>query len=186
MKHAISAVVALAMGFGVAAAAQAEGYNQSAAAPTNMQATAPASDTQTAAPMQRQHRSQHARLSRRNIEQMQRHLRAAGLYRGRIDGIVGPQTREAMARMQQHTARLGGRGQPHTARLGHATRNRMMGGQAVGVGSSAPTQPQGTQDSLNGNTAPVTPPTTPNAAGSNTNQQPSPPNQPQPQGANKY
>src|SRR5947209_6094830 len=94
MKHPISAAVALGLAIGLAAAAQAHGLNrQNAAGPAQFQ-SAPAMNQQ---------------MSRKQIIQLQRQLRAEGLYRGKINGVMNKTTRLAMNRSQQqfgprHTA----------------------------------------------------------------------------------
>ena len=50
-------------------------------------------------------------LSRDDVRQAQHRLKTKGLYDGRIDGVIGPQTREALRRYQKdnglaETARL--------------------------------------------------------------------------------
>ena len=76
------------------------------------------------------------RVSRNDIEQIQQKLKAEGLYRGRIDGLVGPETQHALRAFQrQHGLRM-------TATLDPQTLNSLMGnggtGTGVGVGSSMP------------------------------------------------
>jgi peptidoglycan hydrolase-like protein with peptidoglycan-binding domain len=61
-------------------------------------------------------------LSRDDVRQAQHHLKAKGLYDGRIDGVIGPQTREALRRYQQDN------GLAETARLDAPTADRLTGG----------------------------------------------------------
>lgn len=53
------------------------------------------------------------------VSQVQKHLQAAGVYNGAIDGVLGPQTREAL---RQYQAR---RGLPTTGELDEATRKAL-------------------------------------------------------------
>lgn len=163
MKQAMGAVVALALGLGLAASAQAHGINRQSAVPSpNMQT---GSTQQMQQGQLRPQRAATARkftskkfTSKRNVRQVQTRLRAEGLYKGRIDGIMGPKTRHAMARAQQHT-RTATLGKQRT-RAAKAQQRRQKGGQEVGVGSSAPT------GNVNQQMMPQTNQTPNNAAGS--------------------
>ena len=73
-----------------------------------------------------------ANFSRRDIRHAQRRLRAAGLYHGAIDGIIGPRTRRAVAEFQAR------RGLRPSGRLNRMTMNALVGRFRVGVGSSMP------------------------------------------------
>jgi peptidoglycan hydrolase-like protein with peptidoglycan-binding domain len=113
MNHALKAVIALVMGTGLAANAQAHGtYMHHAAAMSQRQA-------QTG-------------LSRQQVKTAQRQLKADGLYKGKVDGVIGPRTRMAVARFQQRN------GLQRTATLNRQTFDRLTGNQVVGVGSSRP------------------------------------------------
>ena len=68
--------------------------------------------------------------SRATVRQAQRRLQAWGLYHGRLDGIMGPRTREALRRYQRDN------GLRDTARLDRQTLDSLLGNQAVGYGSS--------------------------------------------------
>ena len=117
----------------IAAAAQAHGLNrQSAAEPTQLQRI-PA--------MTQQH------MSRSQIIQLQRELKSAGLYRGKVNGIMNKNTRLAMARSQGRT----GFGQ--TAMLNRPARHRLAQPETTNVGSSTPTT-MGQQNNLNTTQAP--------------------------------
>ena len=140
MKHALRAVIAVALGAGLAAAAQAQGTMnqtqgtlnpqsavsgssmQSAASADNMQAPAAGMRTQRAATKIR-HPS-----TRPEIRQVQLRLKSEGLYRGRITGVMDPQTRIALTRFQKQN------GLPRTASLNRV--NRLMAHQTAGSGSS--------------------------------------------------
>jgi len=69
------------------------------------------------------------------VEAAQRELQREGLYRGKIDGIAGPDTRQAITAFQQRE------GLRQTARLDHETmdRSNTAGGEATG--SSEPPPP---------------------------------------------
>jgi peptidoglycan hydrolase-like protein with peptidoglycan-binding domain len=128
MKHAASAAaIALALGFGLATAAQAHGtYHQSAMPQTSMRGA-------QAEPMQSRHIA--PRRAGLRVKQAQERLKAEGFYKGRIDGILGPRTRRAIALFQRKN------GLRQTATLDRATRDRLTGSRAVGVGSSMPNRP---------------------------------------------
>ncbi len=70
-----------------------------------------------------------ATMSRSEIRQAQQQLRRDHLYRGRIDGIAGSETRQALQRYQRKN------GLPVTAQLDQDTMSRLLGS---GQGSSAP------------------------------------------------
>lgn len=160
MKHAMSAAIALAVGLGFAGAAVAADTTSQNAMPntTTPSTAAPAQQAQTA--------QQPTRLTRQDIRQAQQQLQSQGLYKGRIDGVMGRATRQAVAKFQQQN------NLPHTARLDQATLDRLTGGQGAGVGSS---MPNGANDAT-----PMVPPATQApGAGGNTN----PPNSPDQSGA---
>jgi peptidoglycan hydrolase-like protein with peptidoglycan-binding domain len=71
------------------------------------------------------------RISRNDVEQIQQKLQQEGLYRGKIDGLVGPGTQQALRAYQ------GQHGLPVTATLDPETLNSLNAG-GVGVGSSTP------------------------------------------------
>jgi N-acetylmuramoyl-L-alanine amidase len=84
-----------------------------AAQPANLGANAPATNmSQTNAPNQQaQNQTAPMRLSKSRLEQVQQKLKTAGLYEGRIDGVAGRKTKEALAKFQrqndlQQTGRL--------------------------------------------------------------------------------
>lgn len=102
------------------------------------------------------------RVSRSDVQQIQQKLQQAGLYRGRIDGLEGPETQQAL-RSYQHRNNL-----PVTGTIDQQTlANLNVAG--VGVGSSTP------PNSANGTN--MTPSSNAGASGSNgTNNQPMPNN----------
>jgi peptidoglycan hydrolase-like protein with peptidoglycan-binding domain len=90
-----------------------------------------------------------ANFTQSDIRQAQEKLRQNNLYRGKIDGLVGPEMRQALQQYQQKN------GLPVTATLDQTTMNSLLGTD-VGQGSSTPPGlPSGTAS--------------PNDAGSSTN-----------------
>lgn len=82
-----------------------------------------------------------AAMSRSEIRQAQQQLRQDHLYRGRIDGIAGSATRQAVQRYQRKN------GLPVTAQLDQDTMNSLLGN---GQGSSAPPATPGGMAPANG------------------------------------
>jgi peptidoglycan hydrolase-like protein with peptidoglycan-binding domain len=123
MNDALKAMIALVMGAGLAASAQAHGIDMHRSAMPGSAMHRAAAVTQ-----------RHARLdlSRQNIKTAQQQLKADGLYQGKVDGLFGPRTRRAVARFQERN-RL-----RRTATLDRQTLGRLTGNQAVGIGSSRP------------------------------------------------
>lgn len=70
------------------------------------------------------------RMSRTEIIQIQRKLRADNLYRGKLDGKFGEKTRIALRRFQQQNKL------PATARLDRQTTSQLLGGTTMGQGTS--------------------------------------------------
>ena len=71
-----------------------------------------------------------ADLSKDDIRQAQLELRHAGLYDGSLDGVIGPQTRQALVEYQKDN------GLAQTATLDALTMVTMFGN--IGTGSSTP------------------------------------------------
>lgn len=69
-------------------------------------------------------------LSRQQIEHAQHALRQQGLYHGRIDGLLGRETQQAIAQFQQS------QGLQQTATIDQETLNRLMGGSTMGTAPS--------------------------------------------------
>jgi hypothetical protein len=158
MKHALRAVIAVALGAGLAAAAQAQGTvnqpqgtakqqsavsgssMQSAAPASSMQSAAPASSMQSAAPASNMQAAAPAKQTlhaatkirhpstRLEIRQVQLRLKSEGLLKGRITGKMDQQTRIALTRFEKQN------GLPRTASLNRV--NRLMANQTAGAGSS--------------------------------------------------
>jgi peptidoglycan hydrolase-like protein with peptidoglycan-binding domain len=182
MNRTLTAAVALAAGFGMAGLAQAQ-MNTGTATPSNPMMTQPQSpgasgtpaaqnpDTITApgsatntygvspqASSQTNQMDQGTQASPPQIQQAQQQLKSAGLYRGAIDGVMGPETQTALSRFQRE------QGLPQTAQLDPQTLGRLSGptpnpnGQTMGGQSSAPQSmgpqyPAGTQNPAAPNTA---------------------------------
>ena len=160
MKHAVRAVIAVALGAGLAAAAQAQIASQqpstapatqmqSTAPSSTMQSTPPASKMESTAPQKQQRHAKAQKLSKgqKHIRQVQLRLKSEGLFRGKLTGKMDRQTRIALAREQDNgmarsgssmqrtrTAHLGKKQPIHTA---HMTRHAPKS-QTTGVGSSMP------------------------------------------------
>jgi Putative peptidoglycan binding domain len=77
------------------------------------------------------HGSRH--VSRNEVRQIQQRLQAEGLYRGRIDGINGPETGQALSQFQQNN------GLQVTGRLDRQTMSSLLGNNGPGYGSTTPT-----------------------------------------------
>lgn len=71
-------------------------------------------------------------LSKPEIQQAQEQLRDQGLYHGNIDGILGPETKQALQQFQQKN------GLRVTATLDQQTMDKLLGNPAVGQGSTMP------------------------------------------------
>lgn len=70
--------------------------------------------------------------SRDEVREAQQQLRDQGLYHGRIDGILGPETKQALAQFQKNN------GLSQTATLDRPTMDKLLGNTGVGQGSSTP------------------------------------------------
>ena len=79
-----------------------------------------------------QHLHPVANLSTDDIRQAQLELRHAGLYDGSLDGVMGPQTKQALMRFQEDN------GLEQTATLDALTMVAMFGNIGTGEGSSTP------------------------------------------------
>jgi peptidoglycan hydrolase-like protein with peptidoglycan-binding domain len=100
------------------------------AAPAATSPPAPAAPSAAAPPPPTAHRHravastiQHRRLA---VKEAQRVLRRDGLYHGAIDGIIGPETRRAVAHYQRM------HGLPVTANLNHRTLESLLAGHTTG------------------------------------------------------
>ena len=103
------------------------GMNPSAAAVSNstnppaMNNTRPANSQPSASASADSMGSKQSTMSQPDIEQAQQQLKAQGLYRGAIDGVVGPETEHALMRFQHQN------GLPETAALDQQTMDRLSG-----------------------------------------------------------
>jgi peptidoglycan hydrolase-like protein with peptidoglycan-binding domain len=108
--------------------------------------------------------SQSMEPSRADIQQAQEQLKSQGLYRGSVDGVMGPQTQTAIMAFQRE------QGLPESAQLDQQTMSRLSGGgQSGGMSTSGATGQQpgaarmqpgsatGTQPSAPGTTYGTTP-----------------------------
>ena len=84
------------------------------------------------APGASQHWLNAAHLSKDDIRWAQVELRMMGLYNGSLDGVVGPQTKQALLGFQKRNAL------ERTARLDQQTADALIGNTGVGQGSSMP------------------------------------------------
>jgi hypothetical protein len=79
-----------------------------------------------------QHPQAAAALSKDDIREAQLELRHSGLYNGSLDGMIGPQTKQALARFQKDN------GLEQTATLDALTMVAMFGNIGASEGSSMP------------------------------------------------
>ena len=84
--------------------------------------------------------------SKDEIRQVQQELKDQGLYRGAVDGIMGPETKQALRHFQQKN------GLPTTAELDQQTLAKLQGNPNAGMGSS---MPQTNQSNLGDHTGPT-------------------------------
>jgi hypothetical protein len=84
-----------------------------------------------------QHPQPAANLSKQDIRQTQLELRHSGLYNGPLDGVIGPQTRQALVRFQKDN------GLEQTATLDALTMAAMFGNIGTSQGSTSPNAGQG-------------------------------------------
>ena len=77
------------------------------------------------------------------IRQAQQQLQDQGFYHGRIDGIIGPETEQAIGQFQQKN------GLSQTATLDQPTMDKLLGNSTGSQRSSAPTVFHGTGATAN-------------------------------------
>jgi hypothetical protein len=146
MKHAVRAVIAIALGAGLAAAAQAQSASQpsnpipgnqvQSTAPSNTtpssaaQSTATGKDMQSPAPQKKQRHAKAKMHSKgqMNIRQVQLRLKSEGLFKGKVTGKMDRQTRLALTKFEKQN------GMPKTASLVRV--NKVLASQTAGSGSS--------------------------------------------------
>jgi peptidoglycan hydrolase-like protein with peptidoglycan-binding domain len=68
----------------------------------------------------------------RAVERAQQKLKQQGLYHGNMDGVLGPETKQALKQYQQQN------GLPVTANLDRQTLDHLFGSAPGGQGSSMP------------------------------------------------
>src|SRR5689334_21282645 len=139
MKHAVRAVIAIALGAGLAAAAQAQNTNQppnpapanqvqSTAPSSTVQSTAPAKDTPSMAPQKKQRHAKAKMHSKgqMKVRQVQLRLKSEGLFKGKVTGKMDRQTRLALARQQQNGLARSGSSMPRMARNAHLGKHQLI------------------------------------------------------------
>ncbi|HWB52020.1 MAG TPA: peptidoglycan-binding protein [Stellaceae bacterium] len=77
--------------------------------------------------------------SQSQILQAQEQLKTAGLYRGAVDGVMGPETQTALMKFQRE------QGLPETAQLDQQTLSRLSGGGTAGTANSTTQRSGATQ-----------------------------------------
>ena len=85
-------------------------------------------------PASLQHWINVANLSKDDIRWAQVELHTRGLYSGSLDGVIGPQTKRAVAEFQKTS------GLKRTATLDQQTADALIGDNGIGQGSSIPPQ----------------------------------------------
>ena len=78
-------------------------------------------------------------LSKDDIRWAQVELRVRGLYNGSLDGVAGPETKQALLRFQQSNSL------ERTAKLDQETADALIGETGVGQGSSTPPKRAGAE-----------------------------------------
>ena len=78
--------------------------------------------------------------SQAQIQQAQQQLKTQGLYRGTVDGVMGPETQTALSKFQQK------QGLPQTAQLDPQTMSALMGQGGAGANGAGPTGTQQPSD----------------------------------------
>ena len=97
----------------------------------------PAPNSSWNTPATSQHPQPAANLAKDDVRQVQLELRHSGLYNGSLDGVIGPQTKEALVQFQKEN------GLEQTATLDALTMATMFGNIGTSQGSSMP--PNGSQ-----------------------------------------
>lgn len=118
---ATASVLALGIG-GAGVSLAADTHNPGSNAGTDMPAMSGSS----------QHAQTAVNPSKDEIRQAQQQLRDKGLYNGMVDGIIGPETQQALEQFQRNN------GLQVTAKLDEATMNKLLGNTGGGQGSSMP------------------------------------------------
>ena len=84
-----------------------------------------------------QHWLNAANLSKDDVRWAQMKLHVIGLYNGSLDGVIGPETKQALLGFQESSDL------ERTARLDQQTADALIGNTSVGVGSSMPDRAKG-------------------------------------------
>lgn len=157
MNRTLTAAVALAAGLGVAGLAHAQSSANPSAAPDAVSPSGPSSrmvapggtqnpsvsSPSSAQGPQANSQATHGMpqdVSPSQIQQAQQQLKQQGLYGGAVDGIVGPETENALAQFQKQ------QGLPQTAQLDQQTLKLLANGpgaepSAGKAGTAAPRTP---------------------------------------------
>src|ERR1051325_6756464 len=104
-------------------------------------------------------------LSQDQVKQVQQHLKSAGLYRGEVDGEIGPETKQAISQFQQQN------GLNQTGTLDQQTLSAFNSQNSAGASAGASSSPgassigtsssPGSQPSSTSTGAPLNPSTMP-------------------------
>lgn len=121
-KLIITAVSVLALGIGWAGARAADTSNTGPNVGSNMPAMSGNSPSSQSA----------MKPTNDEVRQIQQRLRDDGLYHGQIDGNLGPETKQALAKFQKKN------GLNQTATLDQPTMDKLLGNMGGGQGSSTP------------------------------------------------
>jgi peptidoglycan hydrolase-like protein with peptidoglycan-binding domain len=100
----------------------APGSTNTYGAPSTYGAQNPQASTQMGQPNQGAQQ-----VSQPQIQEAQQQLKSAGLYRGAVDGVMGPETQTALSQFQRE------QGLPQTAQLDQRTLDRLMSGSNSGA-----------------------------------------------------
>ncbi|HEV8680789.1 MAG TPA: peptidoglycan-binding domain-containing protein [Stellaceae bacterium] len=135
MNHSRIAAMVVCLTAGMVGLAQAQTSPTTTPSPA-MGGTAPSLGTETQTPSNRAAMptpgpAAQTEATEADIRQAQEQLKAQGLYKGAIDGDLGPQTKMALSQFQRRN------GLPETATLDMQTRERLMGHMTSGSGSTA-------------------------------------------------
>lgn len=168
MNRTLTAAVALAAAFGIAGLAQAQtSTTQTSPMTTSPSASQPgmsgtqnpatstapgATSTYGTSPqantsqmnMSPQGSAAALPASQSQVQQAQEQLKSAGLYRGSVDGVMGPETQTALMKFQRE------QGLPETAQLDQQTMQRLGGGSGTGATSPATQRPASPPSSTTG------------------------------------
>jgi peptidoglycan hydrolase-like protein with peptidoglycan-binding domain len=150
MKYAIGAVGAIALGLSMAVSAQAQTPPPQTNSSPNMAAPA--------APGSKQTNAGHAISQKEKIKQAQQALKDDGFYKGRVDGVWGHGSRQALMQFQRRN------NLPATGRLDSNTFAALTQSTTpASIGSSMPNGHGAGQTNMHPNTTPSG--TAPNAGG---------------------